>query len=148
MTRNGGLHEENKENPEAIKAALTAAGEWRTKIPEGADSFFRDAAAYYGTKRGYHPRSDHKVPPSSYDLMVSYDSFNYQHLISPRALLMIAGTKAQTLHYSRDVVAAVKKAGSEPAEFFEVEGKNHFDLYDDLDKTAPKLEQFFGKYLS
>lgn len=135
MTRNGGLHEENKESPEAIAGALEAAGAWRTqeaigphqeappmfeidqsKIPEGADSFFKDAAAYYGTKRGLHPRSDHRVPPMSYDLMVSYDSFNFQHLISPRALLMIAGSEAQTLHYSRKAVEAAK----EPKEFFEV----------------------------
>jgi dienelactone hydrolase len=80
MTRNGGLHEDNKENREAIDAALKAAGAWRTheatkhqeapvmfevdpsKVKPGADSFFRDAAAYYGTKRGEHPRSDHRVP--------------------------------------------------------------------------------------
>lgn len=162
MTRNGGLHADNTENPQAIAAALQAAGAWRTqeamgsheaapvmfevdesKIPPGADSFFRDAAAYYGTKRGLHPRSDHRVPPMSYDLMVSYDSFNYQHLISPRPLLMIAGTNAQTLRYSRTAVDNAK----EPKEFIEIAGKNHFDLYDDLTETAPKLVEFFGKYL-
>ena len=68
-------------------------------IPEGADSFFKDAAAYYGTKRGAHPRSNQKVPLMSYDLMVSYDSFMFQHLISPRPLLMLAGADAQTLHF-------------------------------------------------
>jgi hypothetical protein len=31
MTPNGGLHEEHKENSEAIAAALKAAGEWRTQ---------------------------------------------------------------------------------------------------------------------
>lgn len=165
MTRNGGLHEHNnKEQPEAIAGALKAAGDWRTQeakahwshadapamfsidvesIPAGADSFFKDAAAYYGTKRGLHPRSDHKVPPSSYDLMVSYDSFAFQHLIGPRALLMIAGTDAQTLHYSRTAVEGAK----EPKELFEISGRNHFDLYDDLEKSGPKLVEFFAKYL-
>ena len=67
MTRNGGLHKENsKENSEAIAGALQAAGQWRTseangphaeaprmfsldlaEMPEDADSFFKDAAAYY-----------------------------------------------------------------------------------------------------
>lgn len=162
MTRNGGLHAENTENTQAIAAALQAAGTWRTqeaigphqeapamfevdetKIPAGADSFFRDAAAYYGTKRGMHPRSDHRVPAMSYDLMVSYDSFNFQHLIAPRPLLMIAGSQAQTLHYSKTAIEAAK----EPKEYFEVDGKNHFDLYDDLSKTGPKIVEFFGKYL-
>ena len=83
MTRNGGLHKENdKENPQAIAGVLQAAGKWRTQeanglhseappmfssdisqIPDDADSFFKDAAAYYGSKRGNHPRSDQKVPP-------------------------------------------------------------------------------------
>ena len=165
MTRNGGLHEQNnQEQPEAIAGALKAAGDWRTheaeagwshtnppamfstdveSIPEGTDSFFKDAAAYYGTKRGLHPRSDHKVPPSSYDLMVSYDSFAFQHLIGPRALLMIAGADAQTLHYSRTAV----EGANEPKEFFEVPGRNHFDLYDDLEKSGPKLVEFFAKFL-
>ncbi|KAJ5173526.1 uncharacterized protein N7500_001457 [Penicillium coprophilum] len=126
MTRNGGLYKENnKELPEAIAGALQAAGEWRTqeargphseappmfstdlkRIPHDADSFFKDAASYYGSKRGSNPRSDQKVPPSSYDLMVSYDSFNFQHLISPRPLLMVAGINAQTLHFSEDAIAA------------------------------------------
>lgn len=115
-----------------------------SKIPPGADSFFKDAAAYYGTERGMHPRSDHRVPPVSYDLMVSYDSFNFQHLISPRPLLMIAGSDAQTLHYSRSAVEHAK----DPKEFYEVPGKNHFDLYDDLTETGPKLVGFFAKCLT
>jgi fermentation-respiration switch protein FrsA (DUF1100 family) len=162
MTRNGGLHAENKELPEAIAGALQAAGQWRTQeargphseappmfssdinqIPDDADSFFKDAAAYYGTERGRHPRSDQKVPPSSYDLMVCYDSFIFQHLISPRPLLMIAGSKAQTLHYSATAVAAAR----EPKELFIVEGTNHFGLYDDLAVSGPKLVEFFGKNL-
>lgn len=162
MTRNGGVHEENKENPDAIAGVLKFAGQWRTdeasgshtevqpmfnadpsQQPEGADSFFKDAAQYYGTKRGHHERSDQRVPPMSYDLMISYDSFNFQHLISPRPLLMIAGDTAQTLHYSKAAVAVAK----EPKELFVIKGRNHFDLYDDLSESGPKLVEFFGKYL-
>ncbi|KFY01003.1 hypothetical protein O988_02978 [Pseudogymnoascus sp. VKM F-3808] len=163
MTRNGGLYEKNdKENPEAIAGALQAAAQWRTsqangpkteappmfptdpaKVPADADSFFRDAAGYYGTKRGQHERSNQLVPPSSYDLMIGYDSFQFQHLISPRPLLMIAGEKAQTLHFSKTTVEAAR----EPKELFVVEGKNHFDLYDDLTKSGPKVVEFFEKNL-
>ena len=157
MTRNGGVHRENnKENLEAIAGALQVAGQWRTaqakgeqpetpcvfdakNIPEDADSFFKDASVYYGTERGYHKRSDQRVPPMSYDLMVGYDSFCFQHLLSPRPLLMIAGSKAQTLHYSETAVGIAK----EPKELFVVEGRNHIDLYDNLTETGPKLVQFF-----
>ncbi|CAK7236345.1 hypothetical protein SEUCBS140593_009589 [Sporothrix eucalyptigena] len=168
MTRNGGVYESNnKESPEAIQGALKAAGEWRnahanpdntkaksetpkmfstdlSAVPKDAPSFFRSAAEYYGGERGQHPRSDQRVPLSSYDLMVSYDSFTYQHLIAPRPLLMIAGSDAETLHYSKDAVATAR----EPKELFVVEGKNHFDLYDDLEQSGPKLVDFFSKVLS
>ncbi len=75
--------------------------------------------------------------------MVSYDSFNLQHLISPRPLLMVAGSKGQALHYSEDAVATARA----PKGLFIVEGKNHFDLYDDLTVSGPKLVKFFGDNL-
>ncbi|OAA44440.1 hypothetical protein ISF_09634 [Cordyceps fumosorosea ARSEF 2679] len=102
------------------------------------------SAAYYGTKRGNHPRSDQRVPLSSYDLMIGYDSFSFQHLISPRPLLMIAGSDAETLHYSKSAVEGAK----EPKGLFVVDGKNHFELYDDLDKSAPKLVEFYTAALT
>ena len=164
MTRNGGLYEANsQESPEAIAGALKAAADWRTAhgdnakseapkmfqteasaVPADAPSFFKSAAAYYGTKRGSHPRSDQRVPLSSYDLMIGYDSFNLQHLISPRPLLMIAGSEAETLHYSKTAVEDAK----EPKELFVIDGKNHFELYDDLEKSAPKLADFYAKALA
>ncbi|KAK5992248.1 hypothetical protein PT974_05649 [Cladobotryum mycophilum] len=165
MTRNGGVHEHSKETPEAISGALQAAGQWRNghannkpsplsetpavfeldpaKIPIDADPFLKDASEYYGTKRGKHERCTHRVPPHSFDLIVSYDSFNFQHLISPRPLLMIAGSEAQTLHYSKWAIDQAK----EPKELFVVQGKNHFDLYDDVSESGPKIVEFLGKAL-
>ncbi|PHH72333.1 hypothetical protein CDD82_6034 [Ophiocordyceps australis] len=163
MTRNGGV-DKDIENPDAIAGALKAAAEWRTaqaadakaeaeappmfepdpaKLPADSPTFWKDAAAYYGTQRGKHSRCNHKVPLSSYDLMVNYDSFGFQHLISPRPLLMIAGSNAQTLEHSK---AAIGNA-QEPKELFIIKGKNHFELYDDLSESGPKLVEFFGKAL-
>lgn len=164
MTRNGSVHPYVKENPQAIATALEAAGQWRTnaaknptakpdapvmfetdpsKAHEESDSFFRDAAAYYGTERGKHERSTQKVPPQSYDLMISYDSFNFQHLIAPRPLLMIAGSAAQTMHYSKTAIDGARQ----PKELFVISGKNHFDLYDDLRESGPKVVDFFSSGL-
>ncbi|RAL02135.1 alpha/beta hydrolase [Aspergillus ibericus CBS 121593] len=163
MTRCGGVHEHLRENAEAISGALMVAAEGRRdemarggsgmeaprmfdaqNVADDADPFFRAAAQYYGTERGRHERSTQRVPLSSYDRMVAYDSFNFQHLIAPRPLLMIAGSEAETLHYSREAVRLAR----EPKELFVVPGKNHFDLYDTLDESGPKLVEFFGKYLA
>ncbi|KAK4078587.1 uncharacterized protein Triagg1_2918 [Trichoderma aggressivum f. europaeum] len=164
MTRNGGLYESNnKESPEAIAGALKAAGDWRTAhandtqtqaprmfeteasaVPEDSPSFFKSAVAYDGTKCGHHARSDQRVPPSIYDLMIGYDSFIYQHLISPRPLLMIAGTEAETLHHSKTAVEGAR----DPKELFIVKGKNHFDLYDNFIESAPKLVEFYANALA
>ena len=104
------------------------------------DSFFRAAAEYYGTtERGKHERSTQRVPLQSYDRMVVYDSFAFMRLIAPRPVLMIAGAEAETLHYSEEAVQLAR----EPKELFVVQGKNHFDLYDQLEESGPKLVQFF-----
>ncbi|CAH0037916.1 unnamed protein product [Clonostachys solani] len=164
LTRNGGIYGHLKENPVAIEGALKAAAQWRnaeatsgvaseapvmvdsdpSKWPEGSDPFLRGASQYYGTPRGSHPRSTQKVPPHSSDMMITYDSFHFQHLISPRPLLMIAGSEAESLHFSQSAVAQAK----EPKELLVVLGKNHFDLYDDLTVSGPKLSEFFGKHLN
>ena len=163
MTRSGGVHSHLSENAEAVAGALQAAAQWRNsqaasstwldppimvdpdpaKVTSETDSFFRGASDYYGTQRGKHERSTQRMPLSSYDLMVSYDSFNLQHLISPRPLLMIAGSEAETLHYSKTAVELAR----EPKELYVAEGKNHFDLYDGLSESGPKLANFFGSHL-
>ena len=56
---------------------------------------------------------------------------------------MIAGDKAQTLHYSQEAIEVAK----EPKELFVIPGKNHFDLYDDLTESGPKIVDFLAKSL-
>lgn len=68
------------------------------------------------------------------------------HLILPRPLLMIAGTKADTARFSRE---AVEKA-REPKELFWIEGANHVDLYDKeeyVPQAVAKMTEFFREHL-
>ncbi|CAK47820.1 hypothetical protein CBS115989_4866 [Aspergillus niger] len=161
MSRCGGVQKELRENEEVIGAVLGGAAGDRNKINHGeeeekapkmfdaekvlqeggnVDSFFRAAAEYYGTtQRGKHERSTQRVPLESYDRMMVYDSFAFMRLIAPRPVLMIAGAEAETLHYSEEAVRLAR----EPKELFVVQGKNHFDLYDQLQESGPKLVQFF-----
>ncbi|PYH30375.1 alpha/beta hydrolase [Aspergillus neoniger CBS 115656] len=108
------------------------------------DSFFKAAAEYYGTERGRHERSTQRVPLQSYDRMVVYDSFAFMRLIAPRPVLMIAGEEAETLHYSEEAVRLAR----EPKELFVVKGMGHFDLYDRLEVSGPKLVRFFREALA
>lgn len=156
MTRNGGFGPD--ENKAAIQAVVEGSGQYRTAAAKGQppaiqpmfpqdpagleDSFYIGAATYYGG-RGKHERSNQIVPPYSFDLMVGYDSFLYQHLISPRPVLMIAGSEAETLLHSKQAV----EIAQEPKELLVIPDQGHFDLYDNTEVSGPKLIEYFGRWL-
>ena len=67
--------------------------------------------------------------------------------ISPRPLLVIAGSKADTLFWSQQVIQKAR----DPKELFVIEGATHIDLYDRPQFVTPavgKLQEFFGRHLS
>ena len=67
-------------------------------------------------------------------------------MISPRPLLMIAGTKADTRYFSEMAIEKAKK----PRELFLVEGATHVDMYDKeqyVDPAVEKLSNFYKQYL-
>ena len=67
--------------------------------------------------------------------------------ISPRPLLVIAGSKADTLFWSQEV----HKKAKAPKELFVVDGATHIDLYDRPQFVTPavaKLTAFFSQHLS
>ena len=76
-------------------------------------------------------------------MISTYSSYEFVDWISPRPLLMIAGSKADTLYFSEDAI----KAAKEPKELFIVEGKSHIDLYDDTAGVVPKLVEFMKEHL-
>lgn len=151
--------------PEQLAERLKAASEERTKqamgtepalapiLPDTAEvlpkdfpdnGMWKEAVDYYKTPRAQHPRADNKQVVWGTDLAANYDSYAFNGMISPRPLLMIAGSNADTAYFSED---AIKKA-KEPKELFLLPGQTHVGLYDDTSKTVPKLVDFMSEALT
>ncbi|KAF9902928.1 hypothetical protein BX616_001757 [Lobosporangium transversale] len=147
---------------EALDGLLVQSGEARTEYAETGEAKYlpyalpldqqtdespvlmKEAADYYLTSRGSHPRSVNKFLLWSYDSITTYDSFAKIDRISPRPLLLIAGSNADTLVHSQN---AFEKA-SEPKELYKIEGATHIDLYDrKANQALPKLVEFYKKHL-
>lgn len=108
-------------------------------------SLFGEAYDYYRTPRGAHPRST-QWGVMRMDVAAQFHAFAHNDWISPRPLLMIAGTVADTRIFSEQGIEQAK----EPKELFLIEGASHVDLYD-KDEFVPdvvvKLADFFSKNL-
>ncbi|KUM78415.1 alpha/beta hydrolase [Streptomyces curacoi] len=108
-------------------------------------SMFREGHDYYRTPRGQHPRSANWSLLQA-DVAAQYSAFAHQDWISPRPLLMIAGTDADTRYFTEEAIAQA----NEPKELYLIEGATHIDLYDKNEYVTPavaKISEFFGKHL-
>lgn len=108
------------------------------EVADGIPALYREGTDYYRTPRAQHPNSANWYVSRSIDTVATYSSYAFVDWISPRPLLMIAGSKADTLYFSQDATAAAK----EPKELYIVDGKTHIDLYDDTAGVLPKLIDF------
>jgi fermentation-respiration switch protein FrsA (DUF1100 family) len=122
-------------------------------VPDSAVSFmenrphlYREGHDYYRTPRAQHPNSPNRYVFSSLPLQMAFFPFDQLDTISPRPLLVIAGSKADTLFWSQDVI----KRAKDPKELYIVEGASHMDMYDRPQYVTPavaKLTAFFGTHL-
>ncbi|WP_321422109.1 alpha/beta hydrolase [uncultured Methanobacterium sp.] len=122
-------------------------------VPDSADELtentpvlYREAYEYYRTPRAQHPNSPNRMVFTSIDKIMAYSSYDQVDTISPRPLLLIAGSAADSLYFSEE---AYKKA-KEPKELFTIQGATHIDLYDKpefVDPAVEKLLEFFGENL-
>jgi fermentation-respiration switch protein FrsA (DUF1100 family) len=120
-------------------------------VPDSPDAFtestpvlYREGYDYYGTPRAQHPNSPNRYMYSSLPLQMAFFPFDQLDTISPRPLLVIAGSKADTVFWSQDVLRKAK----EPKELYIVEGASHMDMYDRPQFVTPavaKLTAFFGR---
>ena len=78
---------------------------------------------------------------------MAFFPFEQLDTISPRPLLVIAGSKADTLFWSREVYEKAR----EPKELHVIEDATHIDMYDRPRFVTPavgKLTDFFGRHLA
>lgn len=123
-------------------------------VPDTAASFtaqtpalYREGYDYYRTARAQHPNSPNRYMLSSLPQQMAFFPFEQLDTISPRPLLVVAGSKADTLFWSRQVYENAR----EPKELHVVEGATHIDMYDRPQFVTPavsKLAEFFGRHLA
>jgi fermentation-respiration switch protein FrsA (DUF1100 family) len=83
---------------------------------------------------------------SSLPLQMAFFPFDQLETISPRPLLVIAGSKADTMFWSKEVYEKAKN----PKKLFVVDGATHIDMYDKPQYVGPavaKLAEFYGRHL-
>lgn len=105
---------------------------------------YRQGYEYYW-KTHAHPNSTFKYTTSSLLDLMSFDVTDHINLIN-KPLLMIAGTKADTLYMTEDAFA--KATVTKDKELFLIEGATHIETYwvpKYVDQAMQKLDVFFDK---
>ena len=116
------------------------------EITDDTPCLFREAYEYYRTPRGQHPNSINRMMFTSIDRIMAYSSYDQVDTISPRPILLIAGSEADSLYFSEEAYEKAK----EPKELFTIPGATHVDMYDKPEYVEPaveKLVDFFSKNL-
>lgn len=107
---------------------------------------YRQDMEYYGATHA-HPNSSARYTLSSLLDLMSFDAEDQIELID-QPLLMIAGSKADSLYMSREAFA--KATGTRDKELFLLEGATHIETYWVPKHVATAVDQlsgFFGKTL-
>jgi fermentation-respiration switch protein FrsA (DUF1100 family) len=122
-------------------------------VPDSAAGFtdqtpqlYREGYEYYRTPRAQHANSPNRYLFSSLPQQMAFFPFEQLETISPRPLLVIAGSKADTLFWSQQVYQKAR----EPKELHVIDGATHIDMYDRPRFVTPavaKLKEFFGRHL-
>ncbi|MEY9842566.1 alpha/beta hydrolase [Streptacidiphilus sp. EB103A] len=108
-------------------------------------TMYQEGYTYY-SEIDPNPRFMGTFALSSLSQQMAFFPFEGIELISPRPLLLIAGSEADTLYFSQDAIAKAK----EPKELLVLDGASHIDLYwnpEYVPQVAEKLAQFFTKNL-
>lgn len=125
-----------------------ALGPIYNELKGGEPQFMVDYADYYKSKdRGFHPRAINSNSSWTITNPLSFMNMpllTYIAEISPRPILLVHGEKAHSRYFSETAYAAA----AEPKELMIIEGANHVDLYDRMDKIPfDKIAKFFGENL-
>jgi uncharacterized protein len=107
---------------------------------------YRQGYEYYG-KTHAHPNSTFRYTMSSLLDLMRFDATDQIELID-KPLLMIAGSKADSLYMTEDAFA--KATGTKDKELFKIEGATHIETYwvpKYVDAAIDKLTSFYARTL-
>lgn len=138
----------NKQRTEDFKNGTYAkAAGLPDKLTGEEPQFVQDYYGYYKTKRGFHERSinsNGNWNTTSTLSLINMPILAYSDEIKS-AVLIVHGEKAHSRYFGED---AFKKLKGDNKELLIVEGANHVDLYDNLEKIPfDKIEAFYKEYL-
>lgn len=138
----------NKQRTEDFKNGTYAkAAGLPEKLTGDEPQFVKDYYDYYKTKRGFHKRSinsNGNWTQTSTLALINMPILKYSDEIR-NAVLIIHGEKAHSRYFSED---AFKQLKGNNKELLIVDGANHTDLYDNLEKIPfDKIEAFYREYL-
>ncbi len=109
--------------------------------------FVKDYYGYYKTPRGFYKRSinsNGNWNTTSTLSLINMPILSYSDEIKS-AVLVMHGEKAHSRYFSED---AFKKLKGDNKELLIIDGANHVDLYDNLEKIPfDEIEAFFKEYL-
>lgn len=107
---------------------------------------YRQGYEYY-SKTHVHPNSSAKYTTSSLLELMNWDATNQIELIN-QPLLMIAGSKADSLYMTEDTFA--KATGTKDKTLFKIPKASHIETYwkpEYVKQAMDQLTAFYGKYL-
>ncbi len=138
----------NKQRTEDFKNGTYAkAAGLPDKLTGEEPQFVQDYYGYYKTKRGFHERSinsNGNWNTTSTLSLINMPILAYSDEIKS-AVLIVHGEKAHSRYFGED---AFKKLKGDNKELLIVDGANHVDLYDNLEKIPfDKIETFYKEYL-
>ena len=134
---------------EAAGGAILYAGDANLSDEQIAKlpfDLYRQGYEYYW-KSHAHPNSTFKYTMSSLLDLMSFDVTDHLDLLN-QPLLMIAGSKADSLYMTQDAFA--KATGTQEKELFLIDGATHIETYwvpQYVDQAIQQLTQFYGKHL-
>ncbi|MFJ6572276.1 alpha/beta hydrolase [Streptomyces sp. NPDC091292] len=142
LDRSGAARTEEARTGEVARMPIHPDNPERGDVKRSLTRHVYEGWEYYRTPRAFSPRTENYFALRSVDLLTQFAPFQHAGLISPRPLLMIAGTEAISDYFSID---GIKQARG-PKELFWIEGASHVDLYDLDEYVTPamvKLTDFF-----
>ena len=127
----------------SMRAMPNLTDEQIAKLPF---DLYRQGYEYYW-KTHAHPGSTFKYTTSSLLDLMRWDATDQIELID-QPLLMIAGSKADSLYMTEDAFA--KATGTKDKELFKIDGATHIETYwvpKYVDAAMDKLTAFYAKHL-